>query len=276
MGKERGPRGIAGDPGMTASSSSTEQSLAGKHALVTGGARGIGAAISRTLVAHGARITITGRNETSLVQSARQFGAEFVMGDVTDKEAVARMFEQATQNSGRVDILVNNAGHASSAPFLRTDVELWKRMLAVNLDGAFYFTHAALPGMLQARWGRIVNVSSTAGLTGYPYVSAYCAAKHGVIGLTRALAMEVAAKGVTVNAVCPGYTDTEMVRESVENIVAKTKRTPEAVIAELTSRNPQKRLLLPEETANAVAWLCLPGSEAINGQSIAIAGGEVM
>jgi NAD(P)-dependent dehydrogenase (short-subunit alcohol dehydrogenase family) len=130
--------------------------------------------------------------------------------------------------------------------------------------------------MLEAGWGRVVNVASVAGLVGYAYVSAYCAAKHGVIGLTRALANEVAAKGVTVNAVCPGYTDTDMVREGVENIVAKTKRAPDAVIAELVSRNPQKRLVSPEEVANAVAWLCLPGSEAINGQAIAIAGGEVM
>jgi NAD(P)-dependent dehydrogenase (short-subunit alcohol dehydrogenase family) len=149
-------------------------------------------------------------------------------------------------------------------------------MLTVNLDGTFHCTQSALPGMLEAGWGRVVNVASTAGLTGYGYVSAYCAAKHAVVGLTRALAIEVATKGITVNAVCPGYTDTDIVRESVDKIVAKTGRTAEAVRAELVSRNPQKRLVQPEEAANAVAWLCLPGSEAINGQAIAVAGGELM
>jgi NAD(P)-dependent dehydrogenase (short-subunit alcohol dehydrogenase family) len=149
-------------------------------------------------------------------------------------------------------------------------------MMAVNLDGTFHCTQAALPGMLAGGWGRIVNIASTAGLFGYGYVTAYCAAKHGVVGLTRALALEVATKGVTVNAVCPGYTDTDIVKETVANIAAKTGRTPEEAQSELTSRNPQKRLIRPEEVANAVAWLCLPGSEAITGQAIAVAGGEVM
>jgi NAD(P)-dependent dehydrogenase (short-subunit alcohol dehydrogenase family) len=149
-------------------------------------------------------------------------------------------------------------------------------MMAVNLDGTFHCTQAALPGMLAAGWGRIINIASTAGLVGYGYVTAYCAAKHGVIGLTRALALEVATKGVTVNAVCPGYTNTDIVKETITNIAAKTGRTSEQAQAELTSRNPQKRLIRPEEVANAVAWLCLPGSEAITGQAIAVAGGEVM
>ena len=148
-------------------------------------------------------------------------------------------------------------------------------MMSVNLDGTFHCSQAALPDMLAARWGRIVNIASTAGLTGYAYVSAYCASKHGVIGLTRALAMEIAAKGVTVNAVCPGYTDSDMVNASVANIVAKTGRTPEQALAELVSRNPQKRLIKPEEVANAVAWLCLPGSEAVTGQAISVSGGEL-
>ena len=159
---------------------------------------------------------------------------------------------------------------------MKTDSNLWRRMMTVNLDGTFHCIQAALPGMLDAGWGRIVNIASTAGLTGYAYVSAYCAAKHGVIGLTRALALEVAAKGVTVNAVCPGFTDTDMLKESLANIVAKTGRTPEATRAELAARNPQKRFIQPEEVANAVTWLCLPGSEAITGQTIAVAGGEVM
>src|SRR5262249_36184146 len=158
----------------------------------------------------------------------------------------------------------------------KTDVALWRRMNAVNLDGTFHCTQAALPDMLAARWGRVVNVASTAGLTGYGYVTAYCASKHAVVGLTRALAVEVAAPGITVNAVCPGYTDTDMVKEAIAHIVAKTGRTADQALRELTSRNPQKRLIKPEEVATTVAWLCLPGSESITGQAIAISGGEVM
>jgi len=175
-----------------------------------------------------------------------------------------------------MEILINNAGQASSAPFLKTDAELWRRMMTINLDGTFHCIQEALPGMLAAGWGRIVNIASTAGLIGYPYVTAYCASKHGVIGLTRALALELAAKGVTVNAVCPGFTDTDIVKDAVANIVAKTGRTPEEARAQLAAQNPQKRLVQPGEVANAVAWLCLPGSDAITGQAIAVAGGEVM
>jgi NAD(P)-dependent dehydrogenase (short-subunit alcohol dehydrogenase family) len=231
--------------------------LSGKHAMVTGGARGIGAAIARVLSDHGAEVSVIGRGSGT---------------DVGDPDAVAAAFEKA----GRIDILVNNAGQAASAPFLKMDLDLWRRMMNVNLDGTLYCTRAALPGMLEAGWGRIVNIASTAGLTGYGYVTAYCAAKHAVIGLTRSLALEVATKGVTVNAVCPGFTETDMLAETVANIVAKTGRTAEQARTELAARNPQKRLVRPEEVANAVAWLCLPGSEAITGQAIAVAGGEVM
>jgi len=254
----------------------TTQLLASKHALVTGGSRGIGAAIARMLRAHGANVTITGRDEKRLKQAAHDLRAAYVVAEISSQEQAATAVETARKETGRVDILVNNAGEAISASFLKTDVELWRKMLAVNLDGTFFFTRAALPAMLREGWGRIVNVASTAGLAGYAYVSAYCAAKHAVVGLTRSVAIEVATKGVTVNAVCPGYTDTEMVRGSVEKIVGKTGKSSEAVLAELISRNPQQRLVRPEEAANAVAWLCLPGSEAINGQCIAIAGGEIM
>jgi NAD(P)-dependent dehydrogenase (short-subunit alcohol dehydrogenase family) len=242
--------------------------LAGKHALVTGGARGIGAAITQALAAHGARVTILGRNPNPAQM--------YVSADVTDPEAVARAFEEARMQSGQIDILVNNAGQANSAPFLKTDLALWRRMMAVNLDGTFHCIQAALPGMLESGWGRIVNIASTAGITGYGYVSAYCAAKHGVVGLTRALALELATKGVSVNAVCPGFTETDMLNETVANIVAKTGRTPDQARADLAARNPQKRLIQPAEVANAVAWLCLPASDAITGQTIAVAGGEVM
>ena len=256
------------------------QLLSGKHALVTGGSRGIGAAVVEILLAHGARVTSVSRTNAS--PPNRSSGAEsgdalhHVSADVTDPESVKKAFDSARARFGEIAILVNNAGQAASAPFLKTDAALWRRMMAVNLDGTFHCTQAALAGMLAAGWGRIINIASTAGLTGYGYVTAYCAAKHGVVGLTRALAVEVATKGVTVNAVCPGFTDTDIVKEAVANIVAKTGRTAEQAQAELASRNPQKRLVRPEEVANAVAWLCLPGSEAITGQAIAVAGGELM
>jgi NAD(P)-dependent dehydrogenase (short-subunit alcohol dehydrogenase family) len=252
--------------------------LAGKHALVTGGARGIGAAVTRVLLNLGARVTMLGRRVIS-EQASNTFGAgqslEYVQADVGDADQVARAFKSACERSGSVDILVNNAGQAASAPFRQTDAALWRTMMSVNLDGTYNCTQVALPAMLDASWGRIVNIASTAGLVGYAYVAAYCAAKHGVIGLTRALAIEVAAKGVTVNAVCPGYTATEMFEKSVARIVARTGRSSEHAAAALLARNPQQRLVRPEEVANAVAWLCLPGSEAVTGQAITVAGGEV-
>ena len=247
----------------------TSQPLSGRHALVTGGTRGIGRAVTDLLLSHGARVTVLGRTPPP-------DGGDFVQADVADPQAVARAFQEARQKSGFIGILVNNAGQAASAPFAKTDLELWRRILAVNLDGVFHCIQAALPDMMEARWGRVVNIASTAGLIGYSYVSAYCAAKHGVVGLTRALALEAAAKNITINAVCPGFTETDMFAEAISNIVAKTGRTPEQARAELASRNPQKRLVQPAEVANAVAWLCLPGSEAITGQAIAVAGGEIM
>jgi len=257
------------------------QLLSGKHAVVTGGAKGIGGAITEILLAHGARVTSLSRTGTATPlnrAAAAELGdaLHHVTADVSDRESVKKAFESARERFGEIAILVNNAGQATSAPFVKTDAALWRRMMAVNLDGTFHCTQAALPGMLAGGWGRIVNIASTAGLTGYGYVTAYCAAKHGVIGLTRALAVELATKGLTVNAVCPGYTDTDIAREAVAFIVAKTGRTAEQALAELASRNPQKRLVRPEEVANAVVWLCLPGSEAVTGQAIAVAGGELM
>jgi NAD(P)-dependent dehydrogenase (short-subunit alcohol dehydrogenase family) len=254
--------------------------LEGKHALVTGGARGIGAACARALLLRGARVTLAGRDAEALAHAMEEMSSlgdvDMQAIDVTDEDSVRAGFAAAVARFGRIDILVNNAGQAVPAPFGKTDAALWRRMLDVNLTGTFHCTQAALPGMLDAKWGRIVNVASTAGLLGYRYVSAYVAAKHGVIGLTRALALEVATKGVTVNAVCPGYTETDIVREAVANIVAKTGRSEDEARAELAAGNPQKRLVQSDEVANAVAWLCLPESAAMNGQSVAVAGGEVM
>ncbi|HVL77335.1 MAG TPA: SDR family NAD(P)-dependent oxidoreductase [Noviherbaspirillum sp.] len=257
--------------------------LADRHALVTGGARGIGAAIADALLEQGARVTLLGRDaaalETARADMAARFGAARVAtanADIARREQLERAFAEAAQRMGPIAILVNNAGQAQSAPIGKTDAALWERMLAVNLTGSFHCTQLALPGMLEQGYGRIVNVASTAGLIGYSYVSAYCAAKHGVVGFTRALALELATTGVTVNAVCPGFTETDIVRDAVANIVAKTGRSEQQARAELAARNPQKRLIQPEEVANAVAWLCLPASASITGQALPVAGGEVM
>jgi NAD(P)-dependent dehydrogenase (short-subunit alcohol dehydrogenase family) len=252
------------------------QALSGKHAVVTGGARGIGAAVTHALVAHGANVTMLGRSPAPAADRADDTRLHYAQADVCEPENLQRVFDAARARFGPVHILVNNAGQGRSAPFVKTDFSLWRGMMQVNLDGPFHCIHAVLPAMLSAGWGRIVNIASTAGLIGYGYVSAYCAAKHGVVGLTRSLALEVATKGVTVNAVCPGYTETEMLQRTIDGIVAKTGRTPAEARAELSSKNPQRRMIQPEEVANAVTWLCLPGSEGITGQSIAVAGGEVM
>jgi NAD(P)-dependent dehydrogenase (short-subunit alcohol dehydrogenase family) len=201
--------------------------------------------------------------------------ARAVVCDVTEEDSVAAAFAEAAEAFGPVALLVNNAGAAESAPLLRTSLELFRRLLDVNLIGTFLCSRAALPGMLEAGFGRIINVASVAGLKGAAYVSAYCAAKHGVIGLTRALALETATRGITVNAVCPSYTDTEMAQRAIANIVAKTGRSAADAETALVGKNPQGRLVRPEEVAATVAWLCAPGTEAITGQAIAVAGGEV-
>jgi NAD(P)-dependent dehydrogenase (short-subunit alcohol dehydrogenase family) len=253
--------------------------LAGLHALVTGAGRGIGAAIVRSLAGAGADITLLGRSRPYLESVAAELGAarsSCQVADVSDAASVRSAVSAARAALGPVTVLVNNAGQALSGPLGTTSDALWQSMLSVNLTGTFLCMRECLPDMLKAGFGRIVNIASTAGLVGYPYVSAYCASKHGVIGLTRAAALETARRNVTVNAVCPGYTDTDLVRTAVANINAKTGRGEPEALAELISHNPQGRLVTPEEVADTVRWLCLRGSGSITGQSIAVAGGEVM
>ena len=257
-----------------------DKPLAGKHAVVTGGGSGIGFAIAKRLGALGASLTLFGRRIDRLEAAAAALAdttrCASVQVDVGDAGAVSRAFRALDQDAGALHILINNAGVARSAKFADTDGALWHDMLRVNLTGAYHCIREALPRIIAAGGGRVVNVASTAGLIGYPYVSAYCAAKHGVIGLTRALAAEYATRGVTFNAVCPGYADTDMTRETVANIVARTGRREEEALAALTARNPQQRLVTPDEAAGAVAWLCLPEAAAMTGQAISVSGGEVM
>ncbi|MDE3112142.1 MAG: SDR family oxidoreductase [Chloroflexota bacterium] len=253
--------------------------LKDRHAVVTGAGGDIGAAIVAELARLGARVTLMARTAATLearraaLPTARTAAVTL---DVADPASVRTAFARARAELGPPTILVNAAGIGEAAPFAKTDVALWRRTLDVDLTGAFLCAAEVVPGALAEKWGRIVNVASTAGLRGYKYMTAYCAAKHGLIGLTRALALEVATTGVTVNAVCPTYADTEMTQRTIKNIVATTGRSPEQARGALERMNPLGRLITPAEVAQAVGWLCLPTSAAITGQSIGVAGGEVM
>jgi len=249
-----------------------------RHALVTGGGTGIGAAIARALAGEGVAVSISGRRQAPLDEVASALpGATAIVADVTREADCAAMVNAARAAHGPIDIVIANAGMAESAPFKKTDLAHWQRSLDVNLTGAFLTVRAALPDLTRDATDngrRIVFIASTAGLKGYPYVAAYCAAKHGVIGLMRALSVELATRGVTVNAVCPGYTETPMLEASVAAIVAKTGRSVESARKELAGDNAHGRLVTPDEVAQTVLWLCSPAAASVNGQTIAVAGGN--
>jgi 3-hydroxybutyrate dehydrogenase len=245
------------------------------HALVTGGGRGIGREIASTLVRAGAIVTVLGRHRAALDEAVAAGDAHFAgIADVADQAAVSAAIAQAAARQP-IDILIANAGIAESAPFAKSDATLFRRMMDVNFMGVVHTVQAALPAMKDRPYARIIAIASTAGLKGYAYVSAYSAAKHAVVGLVRSLALELAHTRITVNAVCPGFTDTDLVAEGIDNIIKKTGRSREEAVAELVRHNPQGRLVTPKEVADTVLFLCGEGASAITGQAIAVAGGEV-
>jgi NAD(P)-dependent dehydrogenase (short-subunit alcohol dehydrogenase family) len=248
-----------------------------RHAIVTGGARGIGAAIASRLVLAGARVTIMGRDRTALERHAKELGAMAtpIVCDVTDSNSVDDAFMQARTHSGDAHILVNNAGQAKSEKFVKTQRELWDQMLAANLTSVFLCTQQVLPAMVEAKGGRIVNIASTAGVHGANRMSAYAAAKHGVVGLTKSLALETVKSGITVNAVCPGYTDTDMTERGIRELMAAKKVSHDEARAMILRVIPRGAMTTPDEVANTVVWLCTPSASAITGQAIVVAGGEI-
>lgn len=250
--------------------------LSGHHAVVTGGGTGIGAAIAKALGEAGAMVSVMGRRIDTLeaVAAAHPLCAAISI-DVTVESSVEAAMANARQRAP-VTILINNAGGAETAPLAKTSTELWNRMMALNLTGTFLCSRALLPEIAAAAGGRIISVASTSGLKGYAYTGAYAAAKHGVIGLTRTMALELAKTGATANAICPGFADTDLVQRSLDAVEAKTGLSRVEALAQFVRDNPQKRLIRPEEVAACALWLCDPLSASVNGQSIAVAGGEVM
>jgi 3-hydroxybutyrate dehydrogenase len=250
-------------------------SLGGKLALVTGGGRGIGLACARGLAAAGARVVVTGRRADDLQAAARELGGEALMADLSSRAATDDLVARLGA-IGRIDILVNNAGIAESAPLAGTTDELWDRILEVDVTAPFRLTRALVPAMVAAGWGRVVNIASNAGVTGYLYSSAYCAAKHALVGMTRALATELGRTGVTINAVCPGWVDTDMAGAAASNIASKTGKDAAAARAALEAMSPQRRLMSADEVAHAVVMLCADAGRAMHGQTLVLDGGAVM
>ena len=257
--------------------------LSNRIALITGGGRGIGRAVALAFARAGANVAVVARSENEVRRVAEEIRAECAVRavhavcDVSDVESVKRAFAQTTQEFGRnADILVNNAGIAESAPLVKTSDELWHRHLAINLTGAFYCTRAALPAMIELGWGRVINIASIAGKTGAPYIAAYSASKHGLLGLTRSVALEVATKGVTVNAICPGYVETDMAGHAIENITAKTGKSADEARAVIEQMSPQQRLVTPDEVAALALLLASHEGRGINGQAINVDGGSVL
>lgn len=257
--------------------------LSGRLALVTGGGRGIGRAVALAFAREGAGVAVVARTGGEVRSVAEEIEKEFGVRsahaecDVSDPSGVERAFREASEAFGRApDILVNNAGVAQSATLTETGNEMWRRHIEINLSGSFYFMRAALPSMIERGWGRIINVASIAGKTGAPYIAAYSASKHGVLGLTRSVALEVASKGVTVNAVCPGYVETDMTARAIDNITARTGRSAEEATEALLRMSPQNRLVTPEEVAALVLLLATDDARGITGQAINIDGGAVL
>ena len=256
--------------------------LKGHHALITGGSRGIGAAISNALARLGADISLVARDKEALQMQGEYLKSEFeanislASADITIEKEIVRSFKASVNTNGPINILINNAGIGKSMPFHKMDLDFWRKTLDLNLTGTFLCTQQVYQSMRDQGYGRIINISSTVGLRGYPYIAAYTASKHAVIGLTRTLALEAVKKGITVNAICPGYTETDLVSEAIDNIANTSGRDKENIKTEIENMSPMGRLVTPEEVAESAAWLCLPSSSSITGQAIVVAGGSVM
>jgi NAD(P)-dependent dehydrogenase (short-subunit alcohol dehydrogenase family) len=251
-------------------------SLEGKLALVTGGGRGIGRAIAERLANEGARVVVTGRTQAEIDEVAAATGGVALRMDVADRASIAAGLGELKERGLHVDVLVNNAGASESAPFDKTTDELWDRMLTVNVTSAFTLSRALIPPMIGRGFGRVINIASNAGLTGYAYTAAYCASKHAMVGMTRAIAVEIARSPVTINCVCPGWVRTRMAEEAASRIAKKTGRDAAEATRALEAMSPQRRMVEPSEVAHVTAMLCSPEARGIHGQAIPVDGGQVM